>query len=59
MATNARSQPVEHATDRTWDECLQFMDGTSATDLDHKAIALKVYEELEGSIDQPGCHRHQ
>jgi hypothetical protein len=37
MATNARIQPVERATDRTWDEWLRFMDGTGATDLDHKA----------------------
>jgi hypothetical protein len=59
MATNAQIKPVERATDTTWDEWLQFMDGIGATELDHKAIALKVYEELEGSIDQPGCHRHQ
>ena len=37
MATNARIQPVERATDRTWDEWLQFMDGIGGTEPDHKA----------------------
>ncbi len=54
MATNARIKPVERATNRTWDEWLQFMDGIGAKDLDHKAIALKVYEELDGTIEQLG-----
>ena len=54
MATNARIKPVERATNRTWDEWLQFMDGIGAKDLDHKAIALRVYEELDGTVDQLG-----
>ncbi len=54
MATNSRIKPVERATNRTWDEWLRFMDGIGAKDLDHKAIALKVYEELDGTVDQLG-----
>ncbi len=54
MATNARIQPVERATNRTWDEWLEFMDGIDAKNLDHKAIALEVYDELAGTIEQPG-----
>ena len=54
MATNSRIGPVERATNRTWDEWLRFMDGIGARDLDHKAIALEVYEELEGTVDQLG-----
>jgi hypothetical protein len=54
MATNPRIKPVERATNRTWDEWLRFMDGIGAKDLDHKAIALKVYEELEGTVEQCG-----
>ncbi len=54
MTTNPRIKPVERATHRSWEEWLQFMDGIGARDLDHKAIALKVYEELEGTIDQLG-----
>jgi hypothetical protein len=54
MTTNARIGPVERATNRSWDEWLRFMDGIGAADLDHKAIALKVYEELEGTVEPLG-----
>jgi hypothetical protein len=54
MATNPRIKPVERATNRTWDEWLRFLDGIGARDLDHKAIALKVYEELDGTIERVG-----
>jgi hypothetical protein len=54
MSTNARIKPVERATNRSWDEWLQFMDAIDAAALNHKQIALKVYQELEGSIEQLG-----
>ncbi|AGZ41725.1 hypothetical protein [Actinoplanes friuliensis] len=54
MGTNPRIKPVERATDRTWDEWLTFMDGIDARNLDHQAIALKVYEELQGKVDPLG-----
>ncbi|MGY1804350.1 hypothetical protein ACI78T_13820 [Blastococcus sp. SYSU D00922] len=54
MAENARIKPVERATKRTWDEWLAFMDRIGAQDLDHKAIALQVYEEIDETLDQRG-----
>ena len=54
MATNSRIGPVERATGRTWEEWLRFMAAIGASDLDHKQIALKVYEELEGTIERLG-----
>jgi hypothetical protein len=54
VAANPRIKPVERATNRTWDEWLRFMDGIGAQDLDHKAIALRVYEELDDSFEQRG-----
>jgi hypothetical protein len=54
MATNSRIKPVERATNRTWDEWLRFMDTIDAPNLDHKQIALKVYDELEGTIERLG-----
>ncbi len=54
MATNPRIGPVERATNRSWDEWLRFMDAIGAPDLDHKHIALKVYEELDGTIQRLG-----
>ena len=54
MATNSRIGPVERATDRTWDQWLQFMAAIGAEDLDHKQIALRVYEELDGTVEQLG-----
>ncbi len=54
MATNPRIEPVERATNRSWDEWLRFMDGIGARDLDHKGIALRVYEELDGTIERVG-----
>ncbi len=54
MTTNTRIKPVERATGRTWDEWLRFMDAIGARDLDHKQIALKVYEELDGTVERLG-----
>ena len=54
MAANARIKPVERATNRSWDEWLRFMDGIDAANLDHHQIALKVYEELDGTLEQLG-----
>ena len=54
LTRNARIQPVERATHRAWDQWLQFMDAIDAQHLDHKQIALKVYEELDGTIEQLG-----
>ncbi|MFC7531853.1 hypothetical protein [Actinoplanes sp. GCM10030250] len=53
MAVNSRIKPVERATNRSWDEWLEFMAGINAEGLDHKAIALKVYEELDGTGVEP------
>lgn len=53
MATNSRIKPVERATNRTWDDWLQFMNDIDAAQLDHKQIALKVFEELEGTTVEP------
>jgi hypothetical protein len=33
---------------------MRFMDGIGAVDLDHQQIALRVYEELEGTVEQLG-----
>jgi hypothetical protein len=54
MAGNIRIKPVEQATNRSWDEWLGFMERIGAADLDHRAIAAKVQEELGESIDNPG-----
>ncbi|MCZ2857985.1 hypothetical protein [Blastococcus sp. VKM Ac-2987] len=54
MVTNARIGPVERATHRRWDEWLRFMDGIGAEHLDHKAIALEVYAELDGTVERLG-----
>jgi hypothetical protein len=54
LATNPRIKPVERATNRSWDEWLRFMDAIGAADLDHKQIALAVYAELDGTIEQHG-----
>ncbi len=54
MATNARIKPVERATHRTWDEWLRFMEAIDAGSLDHQQIALKVYEELDGTVEPLG-----
>lgn len=53
MTTNARIAPVERATNRSRDDWLEFMDGSDAKSLDHHDIALRVHEELEGTIDRP------
>jgi hypothetical protein len=51
--TNSRIGPVERATHRSWDEWLAFMDGIGAAGLDHKAIALRVFDELDGTGIEP------
>ena len=54
MATNARIGPVERATNRTWDQWLQFMAAIGAEELDHRQIALRVYELLDCTVEQLG-----
>jgi len=54
VPTNPRIKPVERATNRTWDQWLEFMDRIGARDLDHKAIALRVYAELDGTVERLG-----
>lgn len=54
MATNPRIKPIENATGRSWDEWMKFMDEIGAKDLDHTAIAAKVFQHLDGKIDSPG-----
>ena len=51
---NSRIKTVERATNRTWDEWLQFMDGIGAKNLSHHEIATKVIEELDGKVDNLG-----
>lgn len=53
-AANPRIRPVERATGRPWAQWLQFMDSIDAKNLDHHQIALKVYEELDGTIERLG-----
>ncbi|GIE97641.1 hypothetical protein [Paractinoplanes rishiriensis] len=53
MTEVSRIKPVERATNRSWDEWVAFMERVDARSLDHKGIALKVYEELDGSGVEP------
>lgn len=54
MTKNSRILAVERATSRTWDEWLKFMETVDAKSLDHHRIAIKVYEELDGTIENLG-----
>jgi len=54
MTTNSRIKPIERATNRAWDEWLKFMDNIGAKNLDHHQIATKVFEALDGTIDNIG-----
>jgi hypothetical protein len=54
MTTTSRVKAVERATNRTWDEWLEFMNSIDAKSLDHHNIAVKVLEELDGTIDNLG-----
>lgn len=54
MAKNSRIQAVERATNRTWEEWLQYMEGIGAKDLSHHEIATHLLEELDGKIDNIG-----
>lgn len=51
MATNSRIQSVERATNRTWDEWLQYMETIDAKTLSHHEIATHLLDELDGTID--------
>jgi hypothetical protein len=53
MKENPRIKPIERATNTTWDEWLNFMDGIDAKNLNHHEIATKVLERLMGTIDNP------
>lgn len=53
MTANSRIKAAERATNRTWDEWLQFMDSIDAKNLSHHEIATKVLETLDGKVDSP------
>lgn len=48
-----RTESIERATDRSWDEWLRFMEGIGAKDLGHAEIAAAVDKELQGAVDNP------
>jgi hypothetical protein len=54
MTTNSRIKAIERTTNRTWDEWLQFMDGIGARNLSHHEIATKVWEVLDGKLENSG-----
>ena len=54
MTSNARIEAVERATNRTWDEWLQYMDSIDAKKLSHHEIATHLLEELDGKTDNTG-----
>lgn len=54
MAANSRIKAVERATNRTWDEWLQYMDSIGAKELSHYEIASRLLEELDGKIENIG-----
>jgi hypothetical protein len=53
MTTNSRLQPIERATNKSWDEWLQFMEKIDAKHMTHHEIATKVLEELMGKVTNP------
>lgn len=54
MNENPRIKPIERATERSWEDWLTFLEGVEAGKLDHHGIAAKVYDELNGHLDNPG-----
>ncbi|SDI47678.1 hypothetical protein SAMN04488693_11256 [Arthrobacter subterraneus] len=54
MATDSKIASIERATNRSWDQWLRFLDSVGGRDLSHKDIALKVHEELDGTMDSAG-----
>lgn len=52
--TSARIPGIERATGRPWDDWLRFLDGVGAAQLDHRAIAARVHEQLDGVVASPG-----
>lgn len=51
---SSRVRAVERATGRPWAAWLRFMESIDAPQLDHHQIALRVYEELDGSVQPLG-----
>ena len=54
MKKNSRIEAVERATNRTWEEWLQYMDDVGAKDLSHHEIATLLIDELNGKTDNLG-----
>lgn len=45
---------IEEATHRSWEDWVQFLDRSGASELDHTHIAELVHGELEGHIESAG-----
>ena len=54
MANDSRIKAIERATNRTWDEWLQYLEGIGAKNLTHHQIASKLLEELDGKVENIG-----
>ena len=54
MPANPRIQAAERATNRSWAEWLQFMEGIDARNRSHHEIATQLIYELDGKIDNVG-----
>ncbi len=54
MTKNSRIEPIERATNRSWDEWLQYMDSIDARNLSHYDIASHLLVELDGVVDNIG-----
>ena len=54
MPRSARIEPIERATNKSWDEGLRILAVEKAETLPHQQIAAIAQRELEGKIDSPG-----
>jgi hypothetical protein len=54
MTKTANVQAIEEATGRKWGDWILFMAKLGAERLPHSEIANRVYDELNGRLDNPG-----
>lgn len=54
MTKPMNTDGIEKATNKTWEAWVQELDEAGARDMTHKDLALKLYHQLEGTVENHG-----
>jgi hypothetical protein len=54
MTKPENTNAIEKATDKSWTQWVKELDAMGARELSHKDLALKLYNQLDGQLENHG-----